>query len=166
MRRHYDTALFRAKIEKIRSTIPDAFIGVDLIVGARGESLECFEESKAFIESIDISRLHVFTYSERPGTRALQIEHVVSQEEKHKRTRQMLALSEQKLINFSNRFVGTTRPVLLEHPRPEHPMSGFTDNYLKIEVDGAVPSLDNKVVPVILKSVSPDGETLKGELVK
>ncbi len=166
MRRHYDTALFRAKIEKIRSTIPDAFIGVDLIVGARGETLECFEESKAFIESIDISRLHVFTYSERPGTRALQIEHVVSQEEKHKRTRQMLALSEQKLINFSNRFVGTTRPVLLEHPRPEHPMSGFTDNYLKIEVDGAVPSLDNKVVPVILKSVSPDGETLKGELVK
>jgi threonylcarbamoyladenosine tRNA methylthiotransferase MtaB len=166
MRRHYDTALFRAKIEKIRSTIPDAFIGVDLIVGARGETLECFEESKAFIESIDISRLHVFTYSERPGTRALQIEYVVSQEEKHKRTRQMLALSEQKLINFSNRFVGTTRPVLLEHPRPEHPMSGFTDNYLKIEVDGAVPSLDNKVVPVILKSVSPDGETLKGELVK
>ena len=117
MRRHYDTALFASKVERIRRTIPDAFIGVDLIVGARGETDERFAASKAFIEGLDISRLHVFTYSERPGTRALDIDHVVSQELKHQRTRQMLAVSERKLDEFTRRFCSTERPVLLEHPR-------------------------------------------------
>lgn len=163
MRRHYDTHLFRSKVEKIRATLPDAFIGVDLIVGARGETAERFEESKAFCESLDISRLHVFTYSERPGTRALTIDHVVPQEEKHRRTRIMLALSEQKLRDFSNRFIGTTRPVLLEHPRRGKPMSGFTDNYLKVEIP-STPELSNTVVPVKLIELLDDGEVMKGAL--
>ena len=165
MRRHYDTALFRAKIEKIRATIPDAFIGVDLIVGARGETPELFEQSRSFIESLDISRLHVFTYSERPGTRALNIEYVVDPREKHRRTRIMLALSEQKLMQFSERFVGTTRPVLLEHSKPGKPMSGFTDNYLKVEV-AANSSLDNTMVNVRLDEVINNGEEIKGEVVR
>ena len=165
MRRHYDTALFRAKIEKIRATIPDAFIGVDLIVGARGETPELFEQSRSFIESLDISRLHVFTYSERPGTRALNIDYVVDPREKHRRTRIMLALSEQKLMQFSERFVGTTRPVLLEHSKPGKPMSGFTDNYLKVEV-AANSSLDNTMVNVRLDEVINNGEEIKGEVVR
>ena len=165
MRRHYDTALFRAKVEKIRATIPDAFIGVDLIVGARGETPELFEQSRSFIESLDISRLHVFTYSERPGTRALNIDYVVDPREKHRRTRIMLALSEQKMMQFSERFVSTTRLVLLEHSKPGKPMSGFTDNYLKVEV-AANSSLDNTMVNVRLDEVINNGEEIKGEVVR
>lgn len=163
MRRHYDTALFRDRIEKIRQVMPDAFIGIDLIVGARGETEERFEESRDFIGSLDISRLHVFTYSERPGTRALSIEHSVPKEEKHRRTRIMLALSEKKLLEFSSRFIGTERPVLLEHPRRGRPMSGFTDNYLKVEV-AMRPELSNKVVPVRLGSPVNGGEEMTGEI--
>ncbi len=164
MRRHYDTALFRSKMEKIRTAIPDAFIGVDLIVGARGETPELFEESRRFIESLDISRLHVFTYSERPGTRALNIDYSVDPREKHRRTRIMLELSERKLKEFSARFVGTTRSVLLEHSKPGRPMSGFTDNYLKVEV-AANALLDNMVVNVKLSEVVNNGEEVKGEIV-
>lgn len=98
MHRHYDTELFRHKMETIKKVMPDAFIGVDLIVGARGETDEEFENSRRFIESLPISRLHVFTYSERPGTKALNIDYVVSPEEKHKRTRIMLALSEKNYL--------------------------------------------------------------------
>lgn len=163
MHRHYDTALFRAKIEKIRAVMPHAFIGVDLIVGARGETLERFELSREFVESLDISRLHIFTYSERPGTKALNIEHVVDQAEKHRRTRIMLDISERKLINFSNRFIGSNRKVLLEHPRRGKPMSGFTDNYLKVEVK-SVPQLSNQVVDITLNSLTDNGETIIGEL--
>lgn len=163
MHRHYDTALFRSKVEKIREVMPDAFIGVDLIVGARGETLERFEDSLRFIESLDISRLHIFTYSERPGTKALNIEHVVDQAEKHRRTRIMLGVSERKLLEFSNRFIGTERNVLLEHPRRGKPMSGFTDNYLKVEV-APQPELSNKVVPVMLKSIIGEGEEIAGEV--
>ena len=166
MRRHYDTALFRNKMERIVSTIPDAFIGVDLIVGARGETLEEFERSRDFIASLPISRLHVFTYSERPGTRALEIDHVVDPAEKHRRTREMLAVSDRLLTDFTGRFIGTTRPVLLEHPRKGHPMSGFTDNYLKVSVD-APARLDNSIVNVRLDAIGPDGiEELKGTIVE
>jgi threonylcarbamoyladenosine tRNA methylthiotransferase MtaB len=164
MRRRYDTKLFRSKIEKIRATIPDAFIGVDLIVGARGETQKLFEESRSFCESIDISRLHVFTYSERPGTRALELAGKVDPAEQHRRTCKMLALSESKLREFSQRFIGTVRPALLEHPKVGHPMSGFTDNYLKIEVD-APASLDNTIVPVRLERLSDDGEFVYATLV-
>lgn len=133
MRRHYDTALFASKIRKIREVIPDAFIGVDLIVGTRGETDELFEESYEFCNSIDISRLHIFPYSERPGTMALRIEHTVDPQTKNKRTHRMLALSERKLKAFTERFVGTKRNVLFEQPPKGYPMHGFTDNYLKVE---------------------------------
>lgn len=156
MRRRYDTALFRSKIEHIRRVMPDAFIGVDLIVGARGETLERFEESKTFIESLDISRLHVFTYSERPGTRALNIEHFVSSEEKHHRTRIMLRVSEQKLREFTAKFIGTVRPLLAEHPRHDGSMAGFTDNYLRVNIDPN-PAISNTIVPVMITAT--DDET-------
>lgn len=165
MHRHYDTALFRAKIEKIRETIPHAFIGVDLIVGARGETPELFEESRAFVESLDISRLHVFTYSERPGTRALKIEYAVDPREKHRRTRIMLDMSEKKLNEFTRRFIGSTRAVLLEHSKPGKPMSGFTDNYLKVSVKADKLS-DNTVEQVKLVEIINNGEEVKGEIIK
>lgn len=169
MRRHYDTALFASKIEKIRQIMPDAFIGVDLIVGARGETEEEFAKSKAFVESLDISRLHVFTYSERPGTRALEIDHVVSQEEKHRRTRQMLAVSERKLEEFTRRFINTVRPVLLEHPRAGHPLSGFTDNYLKVEINGVdaaqAKALDNTIADVIIGHPINERESVEAKLI-
>lgn len=169
MRRHYDTALFASKIEKIRQIMPDAFIGVDLIVGARGETEEEFAKSKAFVESLDISRLHVFTYSERPGTRALEIDHVVSQEEKHRRTRQMLAVSERKLEEFTRRFINTVRPVLLEHPRAGHPLSGFTDNYLKVEINGVdtaqAKALDNTIADVVIGHPINERESVEAKLI-
>lgn len=151
MRRRYDTALFRDKILKIKEVMPDAFIGIDLIVGARGETLEEFERSKEFISSLPITRLHIFPYSERPGTRALEIEHVVSQTEKHRRVGEMIALSESKMREFAAPFAGTVRPVLLEHGREGGPMSGYTDNYLKVSVMAPV-ELDNQIVMVRLES--------------
>ncbi len=165
MRRRYDTALFRSKVERIRSVMPDTFIGVDLIVGARGETADEFARSKEFVESLDISRLHVFTYSERPGTRALDIAHKVEQAEKHRRTRVMLAVSEQKLRLFSSRFEGSVRPVLLEHPHRGR-MTGLTDNYLRVEIEPHVPEAANTVLPVRLVTLSPDAGQFSGSIDK
>lgn len=154
MHRHYDTALFRHKIERIRQLIPHAFIGVDLIAGARGETEEEFAKSRDFVESLPITRLHIFPYSERPGTKALEIGHVVSQQDKHRRVNELLHVSERKMEAFARQFLGTVRPVLLERGRPGEPMSGFTDNYLKVSVD-APHNLDNTIVPVRLISLIP-----------
>lgn len=164
MRRHYDTSLFRSRMEHIRSVMPHAFIGVDLIAGARGETDLLFEASRDFVESLDISRLHVFPYSERPRTRALDIDYVVDQKEKHRRTNVMLGISEKKLAGFMSRFTGTVRPMLLEHPHGKKPMSGFTDNYIKVEVD-ADPSLAGTIVSVRLGETDPSGEYVKGDIV-
>ena len=154
MHRHYDTTLFRHKIESIRRLMPDAFIGVDLIVGARGETDAEFLRSLSFVESLPITRLHIFPYSERPGTKALEIPHSVSQEEKHRRVNRMLHVSERKMHEFASQFLGTVRPVLLEKGKPGQPMSGFTDNYLKVSLD-APHELDNTIVPVRLLSLLP-----------
>ncbi|MBD5199114.1 MAG: tRNA (N(6)-L-threonylcarbamoyladenosine(37)-C(2))-methylthiotransferase MtaB [Bacteroidales bacterium] len=164
MHRHYDTAHFRHKMELIKQAMPDAFIGVDLMVGTRGETLEEFERSRDFVESLDISRLHVFPYSERPDTRALSIDHVVDQAEKHRRTAVMIELSDKKLTEFTSRFINTIRPVLLEHGSTPGILSGFTDNYLKVRVP-ADNSLDNTIVKVELKSYNPKAEESKGIIV-
>lgn len=159
MKRHYDTALFRRRIESIRQMIPDAFIGVDLIVGARGETEDEFRRSAEFVESIDISRLHVFPYSERPGTQALSIPHVVSQHDKHLRAARMIEISDSKLRAFSERFVGTVRPVLLEHSAAGKPMGGFTDNYLRVSLE-APAEFDNTIVGVRLDAISAESPEL------
>ena len=150
MHRHYDTALFRAKVERIREVMPDAFIGVDVIVGTRGETAEYFEEAYRFIDSLDISQLHVFSYSERPGTKALDIPHVVTPQEKHARSQRLIALSERKHSEFCQRFVGTERPVLWEHAREGQPMQGFTDNYVRVELPAGHTALDNTITRITL----------------
>jgi threonylcarbamoyladenosine tRNA methylthiotransferase MtaB len=162
MRRHYLTADFAQKIHRVRHAIPHCFIGVDLIVGARGETDECFAASKAFVESLPISRLHVFTYSERPGTRALDIAYAVPPELKHQRTSEMLAVSENLQRSFSRQFEGTVRPVLIEHETHGR-MGGFTDNYLRVELPRVIPELANRVVPVRLCSLADDASKFTGE---
>ena len=155
MHRHYDTALFRTKVERIRQVMPDAFIGVDVIVGTRGETAECFEETYTFLESLDISQLHVFSYSERPGTKALEIPHAVSPQEKHARSQRLIALSERKHRAFCQRFVGTVRPVLWEHAREGQPMQGFTDNYVRVEMPADHSALDNTITSITLTDFIP-----------
>ena len=163
MRRRYDTELFRHKIEKIKEVMPHAFIGVDVIVGTRGETDACFEEARAFIDSLDISQLHVFSYSERPGTQALKIDHVVTPEEKHQRSQRLLALSDEKTKAFYARHIGQTMPVLMEKPKAGAPMHGFTANYIRVEVESDA-ALDNKVVNVLLGDFNEEGTALKGTI--
>lgn len=134
MNRRYDTALFATKIAKIRSLLPHAFIGVDVIAGARGETHEEWERSYAFIESLDISRLHVFPYSERPGTAALLLGDTVEKKERNRRASELIALSDRKMSEFALRCDGQLRPVLWEHRvKGTDRMSGLTDNYLRVE---------------------------------
>jgi len=133
MRRRYDTGLFRHKVEKIKSILPDSFIGVDVIVGTRGETDEYFEETRQFLESLDFSQLHVFTYSERPNTQALKIEHEVDSKTKHARCKVLLDMSDIKLQAFYQAQQGTKRKVLFEHTQHDNVMYGFTENYIKVE---------------------------------
>lgn len=164
MGRRYTTELFRHKIEEIRRLIPDAFIGVDLITGARGETPELFEASREFVDSLDISRLHVFPYSERRGTRALGLDAVVVPEaEKHRRARAMIALSEAKLRRFSERFTGAVRPVLLEHVADDGSVAGFTDNYLRVELPDAAGHASGDIVGVRLGKPLGNGD-MAGEV--
>lgn len=160
MRRRYDTALFERKVHSILQAMPDAFIGVDVIVGMRGETDAFFEDSFRFIESLPVSQLHVFSYSERPGTKALQIPYVVTPQTKHARSNRLLALSEEKRKAFYARFIGTERPVLWEHARPGEPMQGFTDNYIRVTQAEGASVADNKLTVVKLGDFSADGETL------
>ncbi|MCC8145832.1 MAG: tRNA (N(6)-L-threonylcarbamoyladenosine(37)-C(2))-methylthiotransferase MtaB [Bacteroidales bacterium] len=135
MRRKYDTALFRSKIEKIRQYMPEAFIGVDTIVGVRGETDVYFEDARQFLESLPFSQLHVFTYSERPGTLALKIDHVVTSKEKQDRSKILLEMSDRKTNEFYLSQLHTKHKVLFEHTRKGSKMYGYTENYVKVETD-------------------------------
>lgn len=164
MNRRYDTSLFASRINLIRTLIPDAFIAADIIAGARGETPEEWAASLDFAARVGVDRLHVFPYSERPGTRALSIDHTVSQEEKHRRVALLTQLSDRLMARRLNAMTGETRPVLWEHPAsPEDTvMHGHTDNYIRVSapVDA---TLFNTVTPTHLTSIDPDEpETLLG----
>lgn len=163
MRRRYDTALFRHKIEKIKQVLPEAFIGVDVIVGTRGETAAYFEETRRFLEDLDITQLHVFSYSERPGTMALRIDNPVPPEEKHRRSQVLLELSERKLMAFYETHIGETARVLVEHTQHGKWMHGFTENYIKVELPYDE-RLSNEVRSVRLGGWNEDRSALKGEL--
>ena len=162
MHRRYDTAFFAAKIAKVKEVMPDAFIGVDVIVGTRGESDELFEQAYNFIKGLDISQLHVFSYSERPGTQALKIDGAVPPAEKHRRSQLLIALSEEKRLAFYERHIGKEAVVLFEKPRTGMPMGGFTENYIRVETASDA-SLVNRLVRVKLGGFNEDKSALVAE---
>lgn len=163
MRRRYDTAFFAGCMESIRALIPHAFIGVDIIAGARGETPAEWEKSLEFASSLPVQQLHVFPYSERPGTRALSLGGAVEQAEKHRRVAALIEVSARKYAAFMRAAEGTVRPVLWEQPHGEaEAMHGFTDNYLRVEAPFD-PSLINTVTPVRL-GAPVDEECLGGEI--
>ena len=155
MRRHYDRQLFADKVERCRQLMPDCFIGVDVMVGTRGETPDLFEDSYNFIAALDVQHLHVFPYSERPGTTALRIPYIVANQDKQQRAARMIALSDSKQADFIGRYLGTVRPVLLEHGRGKGMMHGFTDNYIRVNVAPDT-TLANQIVNVKLQSVNDD----------
>lgn len=169
MRRKYDTALFRSKVERVLELMPDAFIGVDTIVGIRGETEELFQEAYDYMASLPVAQYHVFPYSERPGTKALEIPHKVRPEEKKERSQKILDLSERITHDFYNRYIGKVRPVLLEHSKSKRTMHGFTDNYIRVEItlpDGTSSDMvDNTIVDVRLGEWNEDGTALNGTMV-
>ena len=165
MHRHYDAQLFADKILKIKEVMPDAFIGVDVMVGCRGETPDCFEETYAFIDGLDVTQLHVFPYSERPGTSALSIPYVVSDKDKKLRSKRLLDLSDRKAEAFYRRYIGQEAEVLFEKAPRGKAMHGFTRNYVRVELSAkeADPALDNQLVKVRLGELTRDGQALRVE---
>lgn len=156
MKRKYSSGLFASRIRKIRELIPDAFIGVDVIAGSNGESEALFRESYDFINSLDISQLHAFPYSERNGTQALKIPWKVPVEERKLRTQKYINLSEKKLYAFYKRNLGASRMVLFEDHNNRKGIAGFTENYIRVET-GYSPDLVNQLVKVKLLGIAENG---------
>lgn len=163
MHRHYDTSLFADKIHHIKEVMPHAFIGVDVMVGCRGEKPEYFEESYEFIRSLDITQLHVFPYSERPGTRALSIPYVVSERDKKLRSKRLLQLSDEKTHAFYAKHMGQEAEVLFEKANRGRAMHGFTRNYIRVEMPAALAKeeFDNQLITVKLGDFNHDRSALK-----
>ncbi|MCD6355452.1 MAG: tRNA (N(6)-L-threonylcarbamoyladenosine(37)-C(2))-methylthiotransferase MtaB [Prolixibacteraceae bacterium] len=159
MKRKYTTELFGQRVKRIREMVPHAFIGVDVIAGTNGETDELFQESYDFLNSLEISQLHAFTYSERSGTKALKIPGKVEVEERKHRTQKYINLSEKKIRAFYEKNLGTSQTVLFEAQKSKGKMTGFTENYIKTEVPFNE-KLINQLVQVKLKSILPDGNVL------
>lgn len=166
MHRRYDKTLFAHKIELIKQKMPDAFIGVDVMVGCRGETPECFEECYEFLDDVDVTQLHVFPYSERPGTAALRIPYVVDDAEKKVRSKRLLDLSEQKRIEFYARYIGTEQEVLFEKAARGKAMHGFTSNYVRVELPAKLvkEEYDNQILRVRMGEFNRDKSALQVEL--
>lgn len=166
MHRRYDTALFAHKINLIKKVMPDAFIGVDVMVGTRGEKPELFEETYNFLQSLDVTQLHVFPYSERPGTMALNIPYVVSDGDKKLRSKRLLDMSDNKTHAFYERFIGYEAEVLFEKAARGRAMHGFTKNYIRVELPPSPDNdrLDNQLVKVKLGDFNHDKTALKALL--
>ena len=166
MHRRYDTALFAHKIKLIKEKMPDAFIGVDVMVGSRGERPECFEDCYNFLDSLPVTQLHVFPYSERPGTAALSIPYVVDEREKKHRAHKLLKLSDEKTRAFYATHIGQEANVLFEKAARGKAMHGFTDNYIRVELspNQAKEEYDNQILRVRLGEFNFDQSSLKAEL--
>lgn len=166
MHRRYDTALFTRKIKLIKEKMPDAFIGVDVMVGSRGERPEYFEDCYNFLDSLPVTQLHVFPYSERPGTAALSIPYVVDDREKKHRAHKLLKLSDEKTRAFYAAHIGQEADVLFEKAARGKAMHGFTDNYIRVELspDQAKEEYDNQILRVRLGEFNFDQSSLKAEL--
>ena len=166
MHRHYDAQLFADKICRIKAVMPQAFIGVDVMVGCRGETPECFEETYRFLDALDVTQLHVFPYSERPGTAALKIDYVVADKDKKLRSHRLLELSDRKTQDFYASHIGQRAEVLFEKAPRGKAMHGFTRNYIRVELPAqqAEPELDNQLVSVRLQGFNHDKSALRVSL--
>jgi threonylcarbamoyladenosine tRNA methylthiotransferase MtaB len=156
MKRKYSTDLFAKRVNRIREIVPHAFIGVDVIAGTNGETEELFQESYDFINGLEISQLHAFTYSERSGTQALKIPWKVENEDRKRRTQMYINLSEKKLRAFYEKHLGTQQTVLFEEQIKKDKILGFTENYIKVETSHDE-DLVNQMKKVTLKSILPNG---------
>ena len=162
MKRRYKRELYASRVETIKSLMPHACIGVDVIVGFPGETDADFLETYHFINSLDISYLHVFTYSERPNTPANEMENVVPMHKRRERNEMLRILSEKKRRAFYQQFLGQTREVLFEKHKNSELLTGFTDNYIKIELpkgentEGSI----NELSPVELIDFNTDGDVV------
>lgn len=167
MHRHYDRALFANKINLIKEYMPNAFIGVDVMVGSRGEKPEYFKDCYNFLDALPVTQLHVFPYSERPGTSALSIPYVVDPREKKHRANRLLKLSDQKTQAFYAQHIGQEADILFEKAVRGKAMHGFTDNYIRVELSPAEAKdeYDNKIVRVRLGDFNFDKTALKAEII-
>lgn len=166
MHRRYSRDLFAHKIGLIKQLMPDAFIGVDVMVGCRGETPECFDDSYAFLDSLPVTQLHVFPYSERRGTAALRINYVVADNVKKERVHKLLKLSDEKTLDFYARHIGKEAEVLFEKSAHGKAMHGFTRNYIRVELPPSDDNdrLDNEIVKVRLGDLNYAKNALKGQL--
>ena len=163
MKRRYLTALYTNRVKKIREMLPDACIGVDVIVGFPGETEEKFLETYKFLSELPISYLHVFTYSERDNTEAVEMDGVVPISERKKRNKMLRILSEKKKMAFYQSQIGKTLPVLWEHEEKNGMMFGFTDNYVRVQKPYDPASI-NRVETVKLEKIAPDGNVIVSSL--
>ena len=148
--------------------MPNAFIGIDVMTGCRGEKKEFFEDAYHFINDLDVSQLHVFPYSERPGTAALKIPYVVGEKEKQRRTQLLLKLSERKTQAFYSAHIGEKAIVLFEKPSKGKVMHGFTTNYIRVELplDEVKDEYDNKIMNVILGDFNSKKNALTATIIQ
>ncbi|TAJ12159.1 tRNA (N(6)-L-threonylcarbamoyladenosine(37)-C(2))-methylthiotransferase MtaB [Marinilabiliaceae bacterium JC017] len=164
MKRRYNRELFADRVKTIKQLMPHAFIGVDVIVGVRGETIDFFNDAHQFLSDLDVSQLHVFTYSERPNTQALKIDDVVPIPERKRRSHVLHQLSEKKLAHFYRSFLGQQANVLLEGAAHNDTMHGFTENYIKVEIPYDK-QMANTIKQVQLKSLDLERNVILAELI-
>jgi threonylcarbamoyladenosine tRNA methylthiotransferase MtaB len=161
MRRRYKKDLYAHKVSLIRKLIPHAAIGTDVITGHPGETREHFQETVDFLQELEVSYLHVFTYSERPNTKALEYEPIVPIPERKKRTQVLRSISNAKRFQFDTQFAESTRPVLFESYAGEGTISGWTDNYIRVKMPFSQ-DLENTIVPVLLHTYRESEQVFMG----
>lgn len=159
MSRRYKREVFENRVLKIKELLPDAFIGVDVIVGFPGETTDHFEDTISFLQRLPVTALHVFAYSERRNTKAILLPGKVDFSEKERRSQQLITLSESKLNEFYKQNLGRKLPILFESQNAKGKMFGFTNNYIKVEINFA-PALVNKIVEAELISVAHSGNVV------
>lgn len=156
MQRRYNRELFKSRIDKIKSLMPDAFIGVDVIVGFPGETEEYFMDTLTFLQELDASFYHVFSYSERPNTKSINFENKVPKNIITKRSKELQELANNKQISFYKQNLGRTEKVLFESTKKDGLIFGFTGNYIKIEAPYNKALVGN-IYEVQLESISDNG---------
>ena len=159
MRRRYRRELYAERVSSIKQLMPHACIGCDVIVGFPGETEADFMESYQFLQNLDISYLHVFTYSERANTPAADMQGAVPIEERRRRNQALRGLSEMKRRTFYAEHANSLRPVLFEQHKATGLMTGFTDNYVKVEMPFDAARL-NTIAPVLLGQLTRNGEAV------